>query len=145
MKIICITHADFESPGVITDWALSCGHNFSIYRPYTGEILGPNAYEGELLIMMGGPQSPLRLSEFPYLKDEIKLVQHYLKSQKPTIGFCLGAQLIGEALGAKTEKSPEKEIGVFPIFLSPEGITTLYFKDLRAKLKQFIGIMTCLD
>jgi GMP synthase (glutamine-hydrolysing) len=33
----------------------------------------------------------------------------------------LGAQLIGEALGAKTERSPEKEVGVSPIQLTPEA------------------------
>ncbi|MDH4466875.1 MAG: homoserine O-succinyltransferase [Bacteriovoracaceae bacterium] len=121
MKVNCITHADFEGPGVISDWAQSCGHHFSIYRPFKSETLGVDAPEGDLLILMGGPQSPLQLSKFPYLEDEIKLIQHYLKANKPILGFCLGAQLIGEALGAKTEKSPEKEMGVFPIYLTKEG------------------------
>lgn len=38
------------------------------------------------------------------------------------LGVCLGSQLIGEALGAKFEHSPEKEIGKFPIRLSQEGL-----------------------
>ncbi|MGK5510231.1 glutamine amidotransferase-related protein [Brevibacillus formosus] len=37
------------------------------------------------------------------------------------MGVCLGAQLIGEALGAKYEHSPEKEIGCFPITFTDEG------------------------
>jgi GMP synthase (glutamine-hydrolysing) len=37
------------------------------------------------------------------------------------MSFCLGAQLIGEALGAKTERSPEKETGVYPIELTAAG------------------------
>ena len=37
------------------------------------------------------------------------------------VGVCLGAQLIGEALGAECEHSPEKEIGKFPIFLTEDG------------------------
>lgn len=37
------------------------------------------------------------------------------------VGVCLGAQLIGEALGATFSHSPEKEIGKFPIYLSQDG------------------------
>jgi len=40
---------------------------------------------------------------------------------KAVVGVCLGAQLIGEALGAKFEHSPEREIGKFPIFLTDDG------------------------
>lgn len=36
-------------------------------------------------------------------------------------GFCLGAQLIGEALHARAERSPFKEVGVFPVTLTDEG------------------------
>jgi len=35
------------------------------------------------------------------------------------VGVCLGAQLLGTALGARHESSPEKEIGKFPIVLQP--------------------------
>ena len=34
MKILCITHADFETPGVIADWASNCGYDFEIVTPY---------------------------------------------------------------------------------------------------------------
>ncbi|WP_083757728.1 glutamine amidotransferase-related protein [Tolumonas auensis] len=44
-----------------------------------------------------------------------------ISAGKAVIGVCLGAQLIGEALGAKFQHSPEKEIGYFPIILTAEG------------------------
>ncbi len=44
-----------------------------------------------------------------------------IEANKAIIGVCLGAQLIGEALGAPYEHSPEKEIGSFPITLTEEG------------------------
>lgn len=82
---------------------------------------------------MGGPQSPTELEKYPYLKDEIKLVQHAISENKPILGFCLGAQIIGEALGGKTIKSPEKEIGVFPIMLTKEGTEDPLTKKLPVK------------
>ncbi len=120
MNILCITHADFETPGIIEDWAKHKGYGFTFYRPYKGEIcLSHDRFD--FLIVMGGPQSPLELERDPYLKDEIKLIKHAIQDDKTVLGFCLGAQLIGEALGAKTERSPEKEVGVFPISLTKKG------------------------
>jgi len=120
MNILCITHADFETPGVIQSWAKNKGYHFDVCRPYQGENpLDKNNFD--ILIVMGGPQSPLALDKDPYLKTEISLIQQALKDNKPILGFCLGAQLIGEALGAKTARSPEKEIGVYPIVLTEAG------------------------
>ena len=39
MNILCITHADFETPGVIETWAHQKGYDFTISRPYKGERL----------------------------------------------------------------------------------------------------------
>lgn len=120
MNILCLIHADFETPGVIESWADENNHRFTICKPYRGEnCLKITDYD--LLIIMGGPQSPLEIEKDPYLKDEITLIQHAMSQNKIILGFCLGAQLIGEALGAETQRSPEKEIGVFPIFLTEEG------------------------
>src|SRR3990167_9502868 len=121
MNILCFTHADFETPSVIENWARDRGHNFTICRPYKGDT--PFAHPNfDCLIIMGGPQSPREIEKDPYLKDEIQVIQQAIQDDKIVLGFCLGAQLIGEALGAKTERSPEKEIGVYPITLTNEGL-----------------------
>ncbi|MBI4041580.1 MAG: homoserine O-succinyltransferase [Deltaproteobacteria bacterium] len=118
-KIRCIMHADFETPGVILDWCKSNNVSMTIEKPYKGESLSDHDFD--FLIVMGGPQSPLEVENFPYLKDEIELIKRAINSHKTILGFCLGAQLIGEALGAKTERSPNKEIGVYPITLTEDG------------------------
>lgn len=121
MNILCITHADFETPGVIESWAYNKGHAFQISKPYKGEKL-PSISSFDFLIVMGGPQSPLNLNDAPYLVDEINLIKESIQQNKRILGFCLGAQLIGEALSAKTGRSPEKEVGVYPITLTDEGL-----------------------
>jgi GMP synthase (glutamine-hydrolysing) len=121
MNILCITHADFETPGVIETWANQNGYDFIVSRPYKGDRL-PEHKKFDFLIVMGGPQSPLEIDKSPYLKDEMLLIKQAIEDDKRVLGFCLGAQLIGEALGANTTRSPEKEVGVFPITLTAEGI-----------------------
>ncbi len=120
MRIQYIIHADFELPGIIEEWAKKNKYTESFCRPFAGEKL-PNPSEYDLLILMGGPQSPLSMSESPYLEEEILTIKKTIKAHIPILGFCLGAQLIGEALGARTERSPNKEVGVFPIELTEEG------------------------
>ena len=118
MNILCLTHADFESPGAIEKWAKNRGYHFQIKKPYKGEKLDSHF---DMLIIMGGPQSPQKVDEFPYLADEIDLIKAAIPQNKRVLGFCLGAQLIGEALGAPTGRSPEKEVGVYPVTLTEEG------------------------
>ena len=129
MNILCITHADFETPGVIEQWASDNNYNFKIERPYKGEQLSDVSHF-DFLIIMGGPQSPLKISEAPYLLSEIDLIKAAISKNKKVLGFCLGAQLIGEALGAKTVHSPEKEIGVYSITLTAEGANDPLLNDL---------------
>lgn len=116
MKIQYIIHADFELPGALHTWAKKNSYEESICRPFAGERL-PSPSDFDLLILMGGPQCAVRLDE-PYLKQEVALIQ---QTETPILGFCLGAQLIGAALGAPAEHSPHKEIGVFPIHITEEG------------------------
>ena len=56
------------------------------------------------------------------------LIKDSISKSKLILGFCLGAQLIGEAFRAKTPKSPQKEVGVFPITLTNEGLKNALFE-----------------
>lgn len=121
MHIHYILHAEFELPGYIEEWAKKKGYRQTYSRPFANEPI-TTIDQFNMLVLMGGPQSPLKIDKFPYLKDEIQIVKQALKIKKRILGFCLGAQLIGEALEAKTEKSPNKEVGVFPIRLTSAGL-----------------------
>jgi GMP synthase (glutamine-hydrolysing) len=120
VNICCIMHADFEQPGYFQEWAQRKKYHFYFSKPYQGEIL-PLAGDFDFLLLMGGPQSPGEVDKFPYLEAEIALIKRAIHQKKPILGVCLGAQLIGEALGATTLKSPSKEVGFFPITLTPAG------------------------
>lgn len=58
----------------------------------------------DLLIVMGGPIGVYNQNDYPFLKEEIKILEKRLAADKPTIGICLGGQLMASALGAKVYK-----------------------------------------
>lgn len=123
MKIHIIMHESFESPGAIEIWAKERGFDVSYTRQYLGESF-PTECEFDFLIIMGGPQSPATtLEECPHYnaKKEIEFIKNAIKENKILLGVCLGAQLIGEALGGNFDHSPNREIGVFPVTLTEDG------------------------
>jgi len=120
MRVHFILHADFEQPGYYQTWARALGFQINTTQVYKGERL-PTVDDFDILMLMGGPQSPRELDVYPYLVDELNLIKTASKADKLIFGICLGAQLIGESYGAVTEQSPQKEIGVFPVTLTDQG------------------------
>jgi GMP synthase (glutamine-hydrolysing) len=126
IKLHIVIHEQFESPGAIMDWISKNGYEVSFSRVYLNEELPTTINNIDVLIVMGGPQSPnTTKEECPYFDAtaEMALIKNFIDHQKVVIGVCLGAQMIGHALGAPVEKSPEPEIGYFPIMKTKEGHT----------------------
>lgn len=125
MNIHFIQHEVFEAPGAYLEWAEKRNHNITFSKVYENQPLPETVEKMDMLIIMGGPQSPdTNKEECPHFdaKAEIALIRKAVNAGKAVVGVCLGSQLIGEALGAKFEHSPEKEIGVLPIQLTPDGL-----------------------
>ena len=126
MRVHFILHETFEVPGAYLKWALERGHQITSTKVYEKEPL-PETIDGiDFLIVMGGPQSPDEDREnFSYYdpKDELAFMKEAIATDIYIVGVCLGAQLLSVAYGAKYEHSPEREIGVYPVTLTMQGLT----------------------
>lgn len=136
VKIHSILHVQYEEPGYIQQWAQASGHELRITRTYQGDVL-PETADLDMLVVMGGPQSVNDLQQYPYLRDEIQFVQHAIQQDKPVLGVCLGAQIIARALGAEVQKSPYKEVGLFPLELTVAGQQDPLFQQFPAQFHSF--------
>lgn len=116
-------HESFESPAAIEIWAKNKNYEISYTRLYNHDTF-PEECNFDFLVIMGGPQSPeTTLEECPHfdVQKEIAFVKKVIDADKILLGVCLGAQFIGEALGARFDHSPNREIGVFPLTLTEDG------------------------
>lgn len=123
MRVHIIQHESFEAPAAYLAWARARGHDVCICRLWEGDTL-PEADGLDLLLIMGGPQSPATTtSECPHFDApaEEALIRAARDTGKAVVGVCLGAQLIADALGAGFTRSPEREVGVVEATLTPEG------------------------
>ena len=125
MRVHFILHETFEVPGAYLKWALERGHQITSTKVYEKEPLPETIDRIDFLIVMGGPQSPDEDREnFPYYdpKAELAFMKEAIAADINIVGVCLGAQLLSVAYGAEYEHSPEREIGVYPVNLTPEGL-----------------------
>ncbi len=124
MQVHFVVHESFEAPGAYETWVRERGYQASYSRVYAGQPLPLAADAIDLLVVLGGPQSAsTSKEECPHFDAaaERALIAQCIAARKAVVGVCLGSQLIGEALGARCERSPEKEIGNYPISLTEAG------------------------
>lgn len=95
-------------------WLTEQGHDLFCTRLWAGETLPP-ADSFAALIVMGGPMGIYDHEEYPWLLEEKSFLTEVVAQETPTLGICLGAQLLADVLGADVTANWEKEIGWFPV------------------------------
>jgi GMP synthase-like glutamine amidotransferase len=114
MKIHVLQHVPFEGLGSIARWAADRDAVVTWTRFHEDPVI-PRLDDIDLLVAMGGPMSVNDEATHAWLVHEKACIRDALARRIPTLGVCLGAQLIASALGAPVYRQPEKEIGWLPI------------------------------
>ena len=114
-------HVAFEDVGVWGSTLRERGHALTYLE--VGDDL-EQARDADLVIVLGGPIGVADGGDYPFLNDEIALVAERLDRDAPTLGVCLGAQLMAAALGARVYPAREKEVGWGFLTLAPAARST---------------------
>lgn len=128
--IYFLKHIDIEGPGTLGDFFQRKAFAVKTIHLYNGEKLPSLSKQIEAVVILGGPMNVYEENIYPFLSEETAFIRELVKRDVPTIGLCLGAQLIAKALGAKVYKAPVKEIGFYPLQLTKEGRGDQLFQGL---------------
>jgi len=108
--VYAIQHLAFEDLGAWEDVFYQLGLRVRYFEAGIDDLRKAYEYKG-LTIILGGPIGVYETEDYPFLQQEIDLLKVRLEKNLPTLGICLGAQLMAHALGAKVYAGHSKEIG----------------------------------
>jgi len=136
MEIIVLQHINIEDPGYIKDLMLKDGVNLTTIELDEGEKIPNDLNKFDAMFCMGGPMDTWMEDEYPWLVDEKKKIKEFVVTlKKPYLGFCLGCQLLGEAVGGNVVKSNPSEIGIMDVNFSVEKNNDNLFSSFPNKIK----------
>ena len=120
--ITALRHVAFEDLGILEDLCAQRRWPVNYVEAPVADWAAFDPLAPDLLVILGGPVGVYDEQLYPFLKPEIAAISKRLEARKPTLGICLGAQLIARALGAAVYPGREKEIGWGPLLLTAAGL-----------------------
>jgi GMP synthase (glutamine-hydrolysing) len=80
--------------------------------------------EPDLVVMMGGPMGVYETDRHPWITCEVTRLTRRILLDRPTLGVCLGGQMIAAAMGSRVYPGPEKEVGFAPVTVHGAGLSS---------------------
>ena len=117
---LVLQHLEPEGPGLIGDALDAAGVEVRIHRCDLVGAPPADALDGvDGLVVMGGTMDAHRDEGFPTRQAELALLRAAIASEVPTLGICLGAQLLAIAAGGSCYPGTNgPEVGWAPLRLS---------------------------
>lgn len=112
-RALIVQHAAHEGLGWLQQWLPDAGVDVHPIHPYLGHRVPPSV-EGDALIVLGGPMGANDDGDAPWLPATRSLLKTAIDDGVPTIGICLGAQLLAVAAGGEVTRGahgPELGLG----------------------------------
>jgi GMP synthase (glutamine-hydrolysing) len=119
--VTAIRHVPFEDLGSFETLLHNADFAVTYVDAPTADFSDVEVEAADLLVLLGGPMGAYEERSFPFLREELTLLERRLAARGPTLGICLGSQLLARALGARVYRGHAKEIGWGPLALTKAG------------------------
>lgn len=118
-RLAVVQHEDACPLGLFEGWLREAGTDLTVARPYRDEPL-PSLAGVDGLIVLGGSMSATDDVRAPWLPAVRDLLAAAVDASRPTLGICLGHQLLAVVCGGEVAPNPAgKQMGALPIGLLP--------------------------
>jgi len=119
MRVLTIVHQRDAGPGVFGEAAAAAGHELVQWVPAEGSP--PEVGGVDAAMVFGGAMHVDQEDAHPWLVPEKRLLHELLERGTPTLGVCLGSQLVAEAAGATPRRARRPEIGWHEVELTEDA------------------------
>jgi len=135
--VLVFQHTGCETPGIFLDLLREQKRPIETVRLYEGDRVPEDLSRFGGFLVMGGPMSVNDEAKYPWLKAEDRLLKEALAADLPTLGICLGSQLIAKAAGGTVRRGPRKEIGWYQVRLTPAARHDRLFREFPETVEVF--------
>lgn len=123
-RALIVRHVPFEGIAGFRAPIEAAGYALDRIDVTDPEFAGVDFNAPDLLILMGGPMGVYERAAHPWIDCEIDRLAQRVERGLPTLGVCLGAQMIAAAMGADVHAGPVKEVGFAPVDLHDAAAET---------------------
>ncbi|MGI4815916.1 MAG: glutamine amidotransferase [Janthinobacterium lividum] len=120
-NVLAVRHVQFEDLGILESLFADAGYRVDYVDAPVDALREADWRQADIVVVLGGPIGAYEEQKYPFLQQELVLIEQRLASGQALLGICLGAQLIARAAGALVYGGPVKEIGWAPLTLTDAG------------------------
>ncbi len=114
--VLVVQHEDDCPPAWVGDWLIEAGCTLDVRRPYAGDDLPETLEDHDALLVLGGAMGANDDATHPWLPPTKALVRAAAERDVPTLGICLGHQVVAVALGGESAPNPRgQQLGLVPL------------------------------
>jgi GMP synthase-like glutamine amidotransferase len=123
MRVLSIVHdpAHTGGGGLFERVVVERGDHLDRWVVAEGDAAPGDPAHWDAVMVFGGAMHPDQDAEHPWLQGEVAFIERALADGVPTIGVCLGAQLLARAAGAWVGPAGSAEVGWFSVEVNDEG------------------------
>jgi len=115
MRLLSVVHGEEVRGEVFDDVVRGDGHELDEWWIVERDEPPRPLSDYDAVLVFGGAMNVDQEDEHPWLRREDEFVRGLLEQRMPTLGVCLGGQLLAKAAGAHVGRSPEPEAGFVPV------------------------------
>ena len=131
MRAVVYQHAEHEGLGLLEPALRRAGFEPVIRMR---QVRHHEDVEAPLLVVLGGPMGVYEADQHPFLHHERAVLAERLGAGRPSLGICLGAQLLAAAAGSEVARGKNGlEVGVAPVRWTREGLADPVLGGSRAR------------
>jgi GMP synthase (glutamine-hydrolysing) len=121
VDVLSIVHGGDAGSELFGPLVAEAGHRFDEWSFSWGTPPPRPLAEYDAVLVFGGSMHVDQREQHPWLRHESEWLHTLLTGSTPTLGICLGSQLLAQAAGADVGPLPEPEIGWHEVALTEEG------------------------
>ena len=132
-RVLIIQHSADDPPGRLGEWLIEAGCELEVVRGFAGEPLPRNLGGFAGLVVLGGDMGAYDDEAHPWLSDTKALLRESVRSELPTVGICLGHQLLAVATGGAVERAAGgPQGGSLSVWTTPDAAADPLFAAVRS-------------